>query len=54
MKDNQPPLIKGISFVLIGASSYGTLATFVKKSYQNNFSTVEVTLAQYKTIAQLN
>lgn len=47
MKDNQPPLIKGISFVLIGASSYGMLATFVKKSYQNNFSTAEVTLAQY-------
>lgn len=47
MENKQKSLSHGIAFVLIGASSYGMLATFVKTAYQNLFSTAEVTLAQY-------
>jgi drug/metabolite transporter (DMT)-like permease len=38
---------KGIIFVVIGASSYGVLATVVKLAYNNGYSTTEVTVSQY-------
>ncbi len=37
----------GIVLVALGASSYGMLATFVKLAYQENFTTAEVTSAQF-------
>ncbi|SFW90041.1 EamA family transporter [Chitinophaga sancti] len=39
--------LKGISFIIIGAASYGILATFVKVAGQEGFSTASVTLSQY-------
>ena len=47
MKSSENSISRGIIFVLVGASSYGMLATFVKKAYQDHFSTAEVTIAQY-------
>lgn len=44
MKSNE--LLKGIFLVALGASSYGMLATFVKLSYQEGFTTQEVSIAQ--------
>ncbi|MBP3944311.1 EamA family transporter [Sphingobacteriaceae bacterium WQ 2009] len=44
MKSNE--LLKGLVLVAVGASSYGMLATFVKLSYQEGFTTPEVALAQ--------
>ncbi len=41
------PLLKGIALVGIGAISYGFLATFVKLAYKENYTTAEVTLAQF-------
>lgn len=39
--------LKGVVLVALGASSYGMLATFVKLAYQENFTTAEVTTAQF-------
>lgn len=38
--------IKGILLVAIGASSYGVVATFVKKGMADGYSTAELTFAQ--------
>jgi hypothetical protein len=38
---------KGSLFIALGASSYGMLATFVKMTYQEGFTTAEVTLSQF-------
>jgi drug/metabolite transporter (DMT)-like permease len=40
-------IIKGVFLVGLGAISYGMLATFVKLAYQENFTTAEVTSAQF-------
>lgn len=40
-------IFKGIVLVGLGAISYGLLATFVKLAYKENFTTAEVTLAQF-------
>ena len=40
-------LLKGVLLVGLGASSYGMLATFVKLAYQENYTTAEVTTAQF-------
>lgn len=40
-------LIKGVALVGLGATSYGMLATFVKLAYKENFTTAEVTVAQF-------
>lgn len=40
-------ILKGVVFVGIGASIYGMLATFVKMSYNEGFTTSEVTTAQF-------
>jgi drug/metabolite transporter (DMT)-like permease len=40
-------MLKGILFVLIGAASYGVLATIVKLSYHQGYDVSEVTFAQY-------
>ncbi|WP_261511388.1 EamA family transporter [Chryseobacterium paludis] len=40
-------LLKGVLFVGIGASVYGMLATFVKMSYQEGYTTSEVTTSQF-------
>ncbi|MDP9954921.1 drug/metabolite transporter (DMT)-like permease [Epilithonimonas hungarica] len=40
-------ILKGVLFVGIGASIYGMLATFVKMSYKDGFTTSEVTTAQF-------
>lgn len=40
-------ILKGVFFVGIGASIYGMLATFVKMSYKEGFTTSEVTTAQF-------
>ena len=40
-------IIKGVFLVALGATSYGMLATFVKLSYQENFTTAEVTSSQF-------
>jgi Predicted permease, DMT superfamily len=37
----------GVLFILIGASSYGMLSTFVKLAYKTGFTTAEVTGAQF-------
>jgi drug/metabolite transporter (DMT)-like permease len=37
----------GIVLVALGASSYGMLATFVKLAYQEDFTTAEITTAQF-------
>ncbi len=40
-------MLKGILYVLIGAASYGVLATIVKLSYNQGYNVSEVTFAQY-------
>lgn len=40
-------IVKGVFLVGLGATSYGMLATFVKLAYQENFTTAEVTTAQF-------
>lgn len=40
-------ILKGVLFVGFGASIYGMLATFVKMSYKEGFTTSEVTTAQF-------
>lgn len=40
-------VLKGVIFVGLGASIYGMLATFVKMSYKDGFTTSEVTTAQF-------
>lgn len=40
-------VLKGVFLVGLGATSYGMLATFVKLAYQENFTTAEVTTAQF-------
>jgi drug/metabolite transporter (DMT)-like permease len=37
----------GILFIVLGSSSYGMLSTFVKLAYQHNYTTAEVTMAQF-------
>lgn len=39
--------LKGIIYVIIGAASYGILATFVKVAGQEGFTTASVTFSQY-------
>ena len=39
--------IKGIAFVVLGASSYGMLSTFVKLAYLQGYTTAEVTVSQF-------
>ena len=39
--------LKGVLLIALGASSYGMLATFVKKAYSEGFTTPEVTIAQF-------
>lgn len=40
-------ILKGVLFVGVGASIFGMLATFVKMSYKDGFTTSEVTTAQF-------
>ena len=40
-------VLKGVFLVALGATSYGMLATFVKLAYHENFTTAEVTTAQF-------
>lgn len=40
-------IIKGVFLVGLGATSYGMLATFVKLAYKEDFTTAEVTSAQF-------
>ena len=40
-------VLKGVFLVGLGATSYGMLATFVKMAYDENYSTAEVTVAQF-------
>ena len=40
-------ILKGVLFVGMGASIYGMLATFVKMSYKEGFTTAEVTTSQF-------
>ncbi|MQP51970.1 MULTISPECIES: EamA family transporter [unclassified Flavobacterium] len=40
-------IIKGVFLVALGATSYGMLATFVKLAYKEEFTTAEVTSAQF-------
>lgn len=40
-------VLKGVFLVGLGASTYGMLATFVKLAYKDNFTTAEVTSAQF-------
>lgn len=40
-------ILKGVLLVGLGASSYGMLATFVKLAYKEEFTTAEVTTAQF-------
>lgn len=40
-------IIKGVFLVGLGATSYGMLATFVKLAYKEDFTTAEVTTAQF-------
>lgn len=39
--------LKGVLFVAVGASIFGMLATFVKLSYQDGYTTSEVTTSQF-------
>lgn len=39
--------LQGVLFVALGASIFGMLATFVKLSYQDGYSTAEVTTSQF-------
>ena len=40
-------MLKGVFYVALGASIFGMLATFVKLSYQDGYTTSEVTTAQF-------
>lgn len=40
-------ILKGVLFVALGASIFGMLATFVKLSYKDGYTTSEVTTAQF-------
>jgi len=40
-------VLKGVFLVGLGATSYGMLATFVKLAYKEQFTTAEVTIAQF-------
>lgn len=40
-------VLKGVLLVALGATSYGMLATFVKLSYKDGFTTAEVTVSQF-------
>jgi drug/metabolite transporter (DMT)-like permease len=40
-------VLKGVFLVGLGATSYGMLATFVKLAYKEEFTTAEVTVAQF-------
>lgn len=43
---SQKNVLKGVLLVGLGASSYGMLATFVKLSYKEGYTTAEVTASQ--------
>lgn len=45
--DQSTSFTKGAMFIILGSSSYGMLSTFVKLSYKQNYTTAEVTLAQF-------
>lgn len=47
METRKNNLSVGIFFIIIGSSSYGMLSTFVKLAYKENFTTPEVTTAQF-------
>jgi len=40
-------VLKGVFLVGLGATSYGMLATFVKLAYKEQFTTAEITIAQF-------
>lgn len=44
---NKKNILKGVLLVGVGASVYGMLATFVKMSYKDGFTTSEVTTSQF-------
>jgi drug/metabolite transporter (DMT)-like permease len=43
----QNNLLKGVLLVALGATSYGMLATYVKKAYNDGYTTTEVTASQF-------
>jgi drug/metabolite transporter (DMT)-like permease len=47
MENRNNHLLMGIIFIVLGSSSYGMLSTFVKLAYKNNYTTAEVTVAQF-------
>lgn len=47
MENRKNNLLIGIIFIVLGSSSYGMLSTFVKLAYKQNFTTAEVTAAQF-------
>lgn len=47
METRKNNLLVGIIFIILGSSSYGMLSTFVKLAYKENFTTPEVTTAQF-------
>lgn len=47
METRQNNLLLGIIFIVLGSSSYGMLSTFVKLAYKENYTTAEVTAAQF-------
>lgn len=47
MENRKNNLLMGIIFIVLGSSSYGMLSTFVKLAYKHNFTTAEVTAAQF-------
>lgn len=47
MEARKNNLFVGIIFIVLGSSSYGMLSTFVKLAYKENFTTAEVTTAQF-------
>lgn len=47
MENRQNNLLMGIIFIVLGSSSYGMLSTFVKLAYKHNYTTAEVTAAQF-------
>ncbi len=47
MENRKDSLLMGIVFIVLGSSSYGMLSTFVKLAYKHNYTTAEVTAAQF-------
>ena len=40
-------VLKGVLFVVLGATSYGMLATFVRMAYNEGYTTAEATTSQF-------